>query len=173
MSAAHDPGLTPFPELELDAVPAVTAEQMREVDRLMVEELGIDLPRMMENAGASLATLAIRVFGPRSACVLAGRGGNGGRCPPSSSFRFVSQPASSIARRNTSGMSYSSRLIEHFFVLCHLPINNGDFDYPTFCSNRSGLHSKSFKEARWVFFYGLPRKRARRIITPKPTEFGE
>jgi NAD(P)H-hydrate epimerase len=67
-----------FPTVELDALPAVTAAQMRAVDRLMIEELGIDLPRMMENAGASLATLAIHAFEPRSVCVLVGRGGNGG-----------------------------------------------------------------------------------------------
>lgn len=67
-----------FPTIELDALPAVTADQMREVDRLMIEELGIDLPRMMENAGANLASLAIQVFGPRTVCVLAGSGGNGG-----------------------------------------------------------------------------------------------
>ena len=70
--------MTTFPTIELDAVPAVTGEQMREVDRLMIEEIGIDLARMMENAGANLATLAINTFGPRSVCVLVGRGGNGG-----------------------------------------------------------------------------------------------
>lgn len=74
----HDSCVITFPTIELDAVPAVTAEQMREVDRLMIEDLQIDLPRMMENAGASLATLAIHAFGPRSVCVLAGPGGNGG-----------------------------------------------------------------------------------------------
>jgi NAD(P)H-hydrate epimerase len=67
-----------FPAIELEAAPAVTAEQMREVDRLMIDELGIDLQRMMENAGANLATLAIDAIGPRSVCVLAGPGGNGG-----------------------------------------------------------------------------------------------
>jgi NAD(P)H-hydrate epimerase len=73
-----NPCVTAFRTIELEAVPAVTAEEMREVDRLMIEELGIDLPRMMENAGANLATLAIDAFGPRSVCMLAGRGGNGG-----------------------------------------------------------------------------------------------
>jgi NAD(P)H-hydrate repair Nnr-like enzyme with NAD(P)H-hydrate epimerase domain len=31
---------------------------MREVDRLMIEEYGIGLPQMMENAGRNLARLA-------------------------------------------------------------------------------------------------------------------
>ena len=64
--------------MPLSASPAVTAEQMREVDRLMVEDLGIDLVRMMENAGQHLASLAIDLFSPTTAMVLTGPGGNGG-----------------------------------------------------------------------------------------------
>lgn len=58
--------------------PAVTAQQMREVDRAMVEEFGIELLQMMENAGRSLAELAVDRFHPRRVLVLAGPGGNGG-----------------------------------------------------------------------------------------------
>ena len=36
-------------------VPAVTAEQMREVDRVAVEEFGLGILQMMENAGRNLA----------------------------------------------------------------------------------------------------------------------
>ena len=63
-------------------LPAVTRDQMREVDRLMVEEYGIQLLQMMENAGASLAELVRRYLGGalegRRVVVLAGRGNNGG-----------------------------------------------------------------------------------------------
>ncbi|HEY5652200.1 MAG TPA: NAD(P)H-hydrate epimerase [Acidimicrobiia bacterium] len=59
-------------------LPTVTTEQMIEVDRIMVQDLSIDLPRMMENAGRSLAALAIDLFSPTSVTVLAGSGGNGG-----------------------------------------------------------------------------------------------
>ena len=59
-------------------VPALTEEQMREVDRAMVEDLHIQLVQMMENAGRSLADLALRRFGTAAAVVLAGPGGNGG-----------------------------------------------------------------------------------------------
>ena len=31
------------------SIPALTEEQMREVDRIMVEDLGIELMQMMEN----------------------------------------------------------------------------------------------------------------------------
>jgi NAD(P)H-hydrate epimerase len=65
----------------LDLVPAVTAAQMREVDRIMVEDLGISLLQMMENAGRALAELTrIQLSGlnRRRVAVLAGRGGNGG-----------------------------------------------------------------------------------------------
>lgn len=59
-------------------VPRLTRAEMIEVDRVMVEAMGIELVQMMENAGRNLAELAIRMYSPSSAQVLAGRGGNGG-----------------------------------------------------------------------------------------------
>lgn len=63
-------------------LPTLTTAQMREIDRLMIEELGIDLARMMENAGRNLAMLAKRLLEDditdRPIVVLAGRGNNGG-----------------------------------------------------------------------------------------------
>ena len=61
----------------------ITVEQMREIDRLMIEEFKIELPQMMENAGRNLARLAVRKFlrrldPPGEVIVLAGPGGNGG-----------------------------------------------------------------------------------------------
>jgi NAD(P)H-hydrate epimerase len=64
--------------MKAEAVPTVTAAEMREVDRIMIDELHIALVQMMENAGSALAELAIRRFGLRTAAVLAGSGGNGG-----------------------------------------------------------------------------------------------
>jgi NAD(P)H-hydrate epimerase len=51
---------------------------MREIDRIMIDELGVSLLQMMENAGRSLAELIIRRFDPKVVCVIAGTGGNGG-----------------------------------------------------------------------------------------------
>jgi NAD(P)H-hydrate epimerase len=59
-------------------LPTVTRVQMEEIDRIMVDELGIELLQMMENAGANLARLARERFGPRHVLVAAGTGGNGG-----------------------------------------------------------------------------------------------
>jgi NAD(P)H-hydrate epimerase len=59
-------------------IPALTADQMREVDRAMVDDLHIELIQMMENAGRDLAELALARFSPTSVTVLAGPGGNGG-----------------------------------------------------------------------------------------------
>lgn len=63
-------------------VSCVTVQQMREVDRLMVDEAGISLVQMMENAGRALATVARTHLGGsvhrRHVAVLAGSGGNGG-----------------------------------------------------------------------------------------------
>jgi NAD(P)H-hydrate epimerase len=66
------------PRIAADRIPVVTADQMRAVDRAMVEDLHIELVQMMENAGRGLADLAQRLFRPASATVLAGGGGNGG-----------------------------------------------------------------------------------------------
>lgn len=60
-------------------VPAVTADQMREIDRIAMEETGPNLYQMMENAGRNLASLALDLRSERtSIVVLAGTGGNGG-----------------------------------------------------------------------------------------------
>ena len=63
-------------------VPAVTAEQMRDVDHIAGEETGPNLFQMMENAGRNLALLAIAVLGDvwskATIVVLTGSGGNGG-----------------------------------------------------------------------------------------------
>lgn len=63
-------------------VGAVTAAQMREVDRIAIEEIGPNLYQMMENAGRNLAALTIRLLGSewrdKRIVVLAGTGGNGG-----------------------------------------------------------------------------------------------
>ena len=63
-------------------IPALTTTQMREVDRAMMDDLGITLMQMMENAGRHLATLAREKLGGnvegKRIVVLAGRGNNGG-----------------------------------------------------------------------------------------------
>lgn len=64
------------------ALPAITTAQMAEVDRLMIEEYGILLIQMMENAGRNLAEQARRMMGGdftgRHILVLCGAGNNGG-----------------------------------------------------------------------------------------------
>ena len=77
--AASDPGL---PSVRADAVPWLSLAEVAEMERLMIEELGIALERMMENAGRGLAELARRrldgsVAG-RRIVAFAGPGGNGG-----------------------------------------------------------------------------------------------
>lgn len=61
---------------------AVTTDQMREVDRIAMEETGPNLFQMMENAGRNLAEMAIECLGANwrhaKIAVLAGSGGNGG-----------------------------------------------------------------------------------------------
>ena len=63
-------------------IPTLTTEQMVEVDRLMIEEYGILLIQMMENAGRHLAEQACRMVGGelpgRRIAIVCGRGNNGG-----------------------------------------------------------------------------------------------
>jgi NAD(P)H-hydrate epimerase len=66
-----------------EPVPYLSTDQMREVDRLMIEVYHIELIQMMENAGRHLAALARERFlggNPqyKHVVVLAGTGGNGG-----------------------------------------------------------------------------------------------
>jgi NAD(P)H-hydrate epimerase len=63
-------------------VPAVTAQEMREIDRIAMEETGPNLYQMMENARRNLATVALEIIGEGGRhsriIVLAGTGDNGG-----------------------------------------------------------------------------------------------
>jgi len=61
-------------------VPCVTREQMREVDRIAVDEFGLGILQMMENAGRSLAGNALEMLSDsgEEVAILAGSGGNGG-----------------------------------------------------------------------------------------------
>ena len=74
-------GLKFFTDMGLE-VPAVTTEQMIEVDRVAVEKTGPNLFQMMENAGRNLALQAIATLNEQwhqaRIIVLAGSGGNGG-----------------------------------------------------------------------------------------------
>jgi NAD(P)H-hydrate epimerase len=66
----------------MKSLPAVTAAQMAEVDRITVEELGFDVLQIMETAGRAVAFFARQLLGgdPRGKqiTVLCGTGGNGG-----------------------------------------------------------------------------------------------
>jgi NAD(P)H-hydrate epimerase len=60
---------------------ALTAAEMREVDRLTTERYGIPSLQLMENAGKHVANAVLREFSPRSpqrVAVLCGKGNNGG-----------------------------------------------------------------------------------------------
>ena len=66
-----------------ESIPYLSTDQMREVDRLMIDVYHIELIQMMENAGRNLAVLARERFldgNPqhKQIIILAGTGGNGG-----------------------------------------------------------------------------------------------
>ncbi len=70
------------PPVNADELGWLTEQQMIEVDRVMIEDLRIELIQMMENAGRHLASLIIDRFEPRSVTVLAGSGGADISVPP-------------------------------------------------------------------------------------------
>lgn len=61
-------------------VPAVTADEMRKVDLIAMNEFGLGILQMMENAGRNLAENVQEMLGRtgREVVILAGAGGNGG-----------------------------------------------------------------------------------------------
>ncbi len=67
-----------WPSVSASEMAWIDARAMREIDRQMIDVVGITLLQMMENAGRSLATVVCEQFGPGSVVVLAGSGGNGG-----------------------------------------------------------------------------------------------
>lgn len=69
--------------MEHPAIPAVTPDQMSQVDRIMTQDLGVDVLQLMELAGLAVANWARQRFlgqdaRDRTVLVLAGSGGNGG-----------------------------------------------------------------------------------------------
>lgn len=73
--------ISEFFTVEGISVPAVSAAQMKEIDRIAVEETGPNLFQMMENAGRNLAELVSRILQneqKKKILVLVGSGGNGG-----------------------------------------------------------------------------------------------
>jgi NAD(P)H-hydrate epimerase len=70
--------LDSFPTIDVSAVGWITEQQMVEVDRVMTEDLHIELLQMMENAGRNLARAVLDVYAPGRVSVLSGPGGNGG-----------------------------------------------------------------------------------------------
>jgi NAD(P)H-hydrate epimerase len=67
----------------MDHIPSVTAEQMAEVDRIMIREIGVDVLQLMEVAGRAVAAFARdRMLGGstrgKRVLILCGTGGNGG-----------------------------------------------------------------------------------------------
>lgn len=56
----------------------VTAAEMREIDRLTTEQYGVPSLTLMENAGTAVAEFARKHFQFKTACVVCGKGNNGG-----------------------------------------------------------------------------------------------
>jgi NAD(P)H-hydrate epimerase len=67
-----------YPVIPQGSVGWITEAEMIEVDRVMIDDLGIELLQMMENAGRNLARSAIDLFAPSTVWIAAGTGGNGG-----------------------------------------------------------------------------------------------
>lgn len=59
-------------------VPTVTGKEVHDVDRVAVEEYGLSLLQMMEQAGRGLAREALALAEDGSVVLLTGGGGNGG-----------------------------------------------------------------------------------------------
>ncbi|MEN8240995.1 MAG: NAD(P)H-hydrate epimerase [Chloroflexota bacterium] len=70
-----------FFNIDRQPIPHVTETQMREVDRVAVEEFNLGILQMMENAGRNLALQAMEILQEqpgKTITIAAGSGGNGG-----------------------------------------------------------------------------------------------
>ncbi|HYL91821.1 MAG TPA: NAD(P)H-hydrate epimerase, partial [Alphaproteobacteria bacterium] len=56
----------------------VTAEEMRQIDRVTTEQYGVPSLTLMESAGTAVAEFAQKHFEFSSVCVVCGKGNNGG-----------------------------------------------------------------------------------------------
>ena len=70
--------MTDIAVIAADDVAWITEADMIEVDRIMIDDLRIELIQMMENAGRCLAELIRSIASPDRVVVAAGSGGNGG-----------------------------------------------------------------------------------------------
>ncbi|MFN3821959.1 MAG: NAD(P)H-hydrate epimerase, partial [bacterium] len=62
-------------------IPVATVKEMRAVDRILIEEIGIPSLTLMELAGKAVAEVVVQSLGNRKSCSVAifcGRGNNGG-----------------------------------------------------------------------------------------------
>jgi NAD(P)H-hydrate epimerase len=79
MAVKGDPG--GFPQRKVGDVPAVTAAQMREIQRIAQEDFGLDILQIAENAGRACARLTLQMLGGRAhgqvVVILAGGGNKG------------------------------------------------------------------------------------------------
>jgi NAD(P)H-hydrate epimerase len=101
-----------------NTIPALTKNQMIEVDRAMIEDYHIELLQMMENAGRNFAELARRwlkgTVQGKSIIVLCGTGNNGGG-------------GMTAARRlHNWGADVSITLTKHAAELCGVPAHQLD-----------------------------------------------
>ncbi|MCD6385848.1 NAD(P)H-hydrate dehydratase [Candidatus Sumerlaeota bacterium] len=56
----------------------VTAEEMRRIDRITIEERGVPSLQLMEKAGRAVAELTIKEFSPWNVAIITGKGNNAG-----------------------------------------------------------------------------------------------
>jgi len=68
-----------YPMVDDSDVGWISREDMVEVDRIMIDQLHIELLQMMENAGRNLARLVLDMSSPATVTVYAGSGADAWR----------------------------------------------------------------------------------------------
>lgn len=111
-------------------IPALTASQMAEVDRIMTEEFGVDTVQLMEVAGRAVAAFARQRFLAGNArgkrvVVLCGGGGNGGDGMVAARFLYVwgAMPEIWLGRRPVPGKGIAAHQLAILERL-GIPIND-------------------------------------------------
>ena len=104
----------------------ITRADMVEVDRAMIDDLGITLLQMMENAGRNLARVALDIWSPTTVTILAGSGGNGGGgMVAARHLHNAGVSVEVVATRSPETMSdaagHQARILERMGVAIHDP----------------------------------------------------
>ncbi|MCL1864628.1 MAG: NAD(P)H-hydrate dehydratase [Spirochaetes bacterium] len=108
-------------------IKVVTSDEMREIDRISIEEVGIPAAVLMNNAGKSVAEFIMEKFGDKKISILCGTGNNGGDGFTAAYYLFNKgiTPAVYLAGKKDR-LSHTSKIFMNLCENVNIPIHEID-----------------------------------------------